>query len=82
MNASSLSSRLAFRLLCGTLWVMAPVNMRVAIEPDTAMWVGALLLVGMIVTRAALVWRRRRPEDARARATRGRRKENLVANAA
>jgi len=80
MNASSMSSRLAFRLLSGTLLVMALFDVPVTVGPDTAKWLGALILAGVIGMLAALAWRWRRQEDPPRRTTGGR-KGNLVATA-
>jgi hypothetical protein len=74
-----MSSRLALRVLCGALAAMALANAPRAVGPDTAKWLGALLLAGVIGTLAALALRRRRPKTSRGRTTRDLRKGNLVA---
>ena len=81
MCASLISSRIALRLLCGTLLVMALLDVPVVVGPDTAKVLGALFLVGVIGALAALAWPRRCPEDLRGRSTRGGRKGDLVAPA-
>jgi hypothetical protein len=58
MCAFLISSRFALRLLCGTLLVMALFDVPVSVGPDTAKWLGAMLLAGVLGSLAVLRSRR------------------------
>jgi hypothetical protein len=66
MCASSMfmSSRLALRLLSGTLLVMALLDVPVAVSPETGQVIGAFALVVVLASLARLALRRRAREGA------------------
>jgi hypothetical protein len=81
MYTSLISPRIALRVLCVTLMIMALLDVPVAIGSDAAKWLGPVLLAGVIGALAALASRRIGREDPRGRAARGGRKGNLAATA-
>lgn len=79
MCASSMTCRLASRLLCGILLVMALLDVPVAGWPETGRLVGGLLLLGLLASVAVVLRRRGGPEIPLDRATGPERKGNPMA---
>lgn len=81
MCASFMSSRLALRLLCGTLLVMALLDVPVTVGPGAGKFVGAVLVIGVLWSAAVVLRRRKGPEGLPEGATRRVRHETLVSTA-
>ena len=81
MCALSMSSRLALRLLCGTLLVMAFLDVPVTVGPEAGKLVAVLLVIGVLWSAAMGLRRRKSPEGLPDRATRRVRHETLVSTA-
>jgi hypothetical protein len=81
MRAPSIlvSSRLAFRLLCGVFLVMALLDVPVAGWQETGRLVGVLLLLGVLAGAAVLLRRRGSAEISLERTPRPARKDNCIA---
>ena len=62
MCASSMTCRLASRLLCGILLVVALLDVPVVGWPETGRLVGVLCLLGLLAGIALLLRRRGQPE--------------------
>jgi hypothetical protein len=81
MCALSMSSRLALRLLCGTLLVMALLDVPVTVGPEVGKSVGALLVIGVLWSAAVVLRRRKGPDGLPDSSTRRVRQESLVSTA-
>lgn len=64
MRASSMAQRLPFRLLCGTLLVMALIDVPVAVSPEAGRVMGVVVLLVLLASIALLALRRRAPQGA------------------